>query len=377
MSRLNEIQERMSAIGTEIDLEESDLNALETELNALTEERKTIMDKAEQRKGLIDQVAKANDVKVIERHKEDKGAVNVEERYNAESAEYRNAFLKNLIGVELSETEKRAYTHTTANTEAVVPPELQNKIYSQMEESHPLLKDVQVLRTGAVMTFAKHVSIDAGDAKIVGEGVANDDEQNTFVNVTLSGKDFSKHVDFSYRLGKMSIPAFEQYLVKEIADRIGAAMTADIVAQIKTDVAAGNKVNAATPGTLVKSDVLNGFSKLKTTGQVYVYANNATFYSNIATLEGDAGTISFIPNYQEGIKAQLLGNGIKQEDALADGEVLIIAPNDFVYNIVQDVLIERDRDIKTHVHTIAGIAIAEGVLLNDKGAAIITVGVAG
>ena len=293
---------------------------------------------------------------------------------NVNMVDYKNAFLKNLLGVELTESEKTAYVHTTVNTDVVIPEELQNKIYSNMEESHPLLKDVQVLRTGAVITIAKHTAIVAGDAKEVAEGVANDDEENTFVNVSLSGKDFSKHIDFSYRLGKMAIPAFEQYLITEIASRLGAAMTADIVAQIKSDLATANKIDAETPGTLALGDVLKGLGSLKQTGRVYVYANNTTFYGNIAKLEGAEGLLSFIPNYQEAISGQLLGKGIKQEDALADGEVLILDPQQFIYNMVQDIMLERDKDIKKHVHTISGFAIAEGTMTNDKAGALITVG---
>lgn len=294
---------------------------------------------------------------------------------NVDMTDYKNAFLKNLLGVELTESEKTAYVHTTVNTDAVIPEELQNKIYSNMEESHPLLKDVQVLRTGAVITIAKHTAIVAGDAKEVAEGEANDDEENTFVNVSLSGKDFSKHIDFSYRLGKMAIPAFEQYLITEIASRLGAAMTADIVAQIKSDLATDNKIDAETPGTLALGDVLNGLGALKQTGRVYVYANNTTFYGNIAKLEGAEGLLSFIPNYQEAIAGQLLGKGIKQEDALADGEVLILDPQQFIYNMVQDIMLERDKDIKKHVHTISGFAIAEGTMTNDKAGALITTGI--
>lgn len=294
---------------------------------------------------------------------------------NVNMTDYKNAFLKNLLGVELTESEKTAYVHTTVNTDAVIPEELQNKIYSNMEESHPLLKDVQVLRTGAVITIAKHTAIVAGDAKEVAEGEANDNEENTFVNVSLSGKDFSKHIDFSYRLGKMAIPAFEQYLITEIASRLGAAMTADIVAQIKSDLATANKIDAETPGTLALGDVLNGLGALKQTGRVYVYANNTTFYGNIAKLEGAEGLLSFIPNYQEAIAGQLLGKGIKQEDALADGEVLILDPQQFIYNMVQDIMLERDKDIKKHVHTISGFAIAEGTMTNDKAGAMITVGI--
>jgi HK97 family phage major capsid protein len=376
MNRLEEIQKRMAAIGTEIEQEDSNLDELETELNGLKEERSSIVAKAEQRKKLSGDIASMENVTVIEKFEEKEERGQMKEEFNAQSVEYRNAFLKTLIGEELNDVEKRAFTHTTANTDAVIPAELQNKIYSTMEEAHPLLKDVQVLRTGAVISIVKHVSIDAGDAAVVGEGVANADEQNTFVNVSLSGKDFSKHVDFSYRLGKMSIPAFEQYLVKEIADRIGAAMTRDIVAQIKADLNAGNNVAAATPGSLVMGDFLNGLGALKSTGRVYVYANNATFYGSIASMEGAEGKLSFIPNYQDNISGQVLGKGIKEEDALAEGEVLILDPSQFIYNVVQDVMIERDKDIKKHVHTLSGFAIAEGTLTNDKAGALITVGTA-
>lgn len=378
MNRLKEIEKRMAALVTEIEADGADLDALETEIADLKEERKQIQEQIEKRKSLVTSVAEmqATPIKTFEPEERGMKMENKEVRYTAESPEYRSAFLKTLLNEELTEVEKRAYVHTTENTGEVIPTELQNRIYSTMEEAHPLLADVQVLRTGVVISIAKHVSIDAGDAKVVAEGVANDDEQNTFVNVTLSGKDFSKHVDFSYRLGKMAIPAFEEYLVNEISSRIGAAMTRDIVAQIKADLNAANKHDAATAGTLALADVLKGLASLKSVGRVYVYANNATFYGSIASMEGAEGRLSFIPNYQDAISGQVLGKGIKEEDALAEGEVLILDPSQFIYNVVQDVMIERDKNIKTHVHTIAGFAIAEGTMTNDKAGALVTVGVA-
>ena len=78
-----------------------------------------------------------------------------EERQMNEGKLYRNAFLKNLLGQKLTEAEERAFVHTTENTEVVVPTELQNKIYSTMEEKHPILADIQYLRTGAVLSIVK------------------------------------------------------------------------------------------------------------------------------------------------------------------------------------------------------------------------------
>lgn len=369
MNRLKEIEERISLIKGEIDTDDADLNALETELDELQEERQGVMDTAEKRKAMQKRVANMGGTKVVEQFgKEDD---QVEERFNADSPEYRNAYLKNLLSQELTEVEERAFTHTTENTGQVIPTELQNKIYSTMEEQHPLLKDVQVLRTGTVLSIVKHVSIDAGDAKAVAEGEANEDEQNTFVNVTLSGKDFSKHIDFSYRLGKMAIPAFEDYLVTEIGNRIGSAMADDIVEQIFDDMHVDNQL--ATAGAFTSDDVLDGLSKLKQTGRVYIYTNNETLYGSIAKSQDGTGNLTFLNNLQDNVSAQIIGKGIKEEDALAPGEILILDPQQFIYNVVQDVALERDKDIKRHVHTISGFAIAGGTLTNDKAATLITV----
>lgn len=369
MNRLKEIEERINAIKGEIETDDADLDALSSELDDLQEERDAILDKAEQRKSMQKRVANMGGITSLEKFGNEDDQV--EERYNADSVEYRDAFLKKLLGQELTEVEERAYTHTTANTEAVIPTELQNKIYSNMEEKHPILNDVQVLRTGAVLSIVKHVSIDEGDAAEVAEGEANEDEKNTFVDVTLSGKDFSKHIDFSYRLGKMAIPAFEQYLVTEIGNRLGSVMADDIVAQIKSDMASGNKVS--TSGAFTSDHVLDGLAKMKQTGRVYVYTNNETLYGSMAKAQDGTGNLTFLNNLQDNVSGQVLGKGIKEEDAVDPGEILILDPQQFIYNVVQDVMIERDKDIKKHVHTIAGFAIAEGTLTNDKAAALITV----
>lgn len=359
------------------DLDIDKLEELDKEVDALEQRKLDIEKDVEVRKALLDKVAKAEDAEVIEiansKHIKERNKMETI-KYDNTSVEYRNAFLKNLMGKELTEVEERAFLHTTANTDAVIPEALENKIYSNMEEQHPILADVNVLRTGTVISIAKHTAIVAGDAAKKGEGVANDDEQNTFVNVTLAGNKFTKHVDLSYELDAMSIPAFEQYLVQEIGARLGAAMARDIVAQIKTDVAVANKFEAATPGTLALEDFLKGLGQLKGAGKVYVYTNNTTLYNNIAAVEGDAGRVSFVGNFQDGVAATLLGKGIKEEDAVADGELLILDPKQFTWNEVRGITFEQDRDIKKGVRTIAGHAIAEGTLTNDKAAVVIEVG---
>lgn len=366
--RLKQIEKRLKEIKKELENESADLQALKAEADALIAERNAIMEQAEQRKALLNSIAQNHSTQDPE------GNILGQEPQSRETKEelYKRAFLKTLLADELTTEERSAFTHTTENTGQVIPKSLQDKIYSQMEEKHPLLKDINVLRTGVVMSIVKHTTIVAGDAKSVAEGTENDDEQNTFVNVDLNGKEFSKHVEFSYRLGKMAIPAFEAYLVKEIAERIGSAMAKDIVAQIKNDLNSKNKITAAASNKIELSEVLKALGSMKNTGKVNVYCNNASLYMGLANITGGEGKINFLPNLQEEVSGHLLGKGIKEEDALANGEILFLDPNQFVYNVVQDITIERDKDIKKHVNIISGIAIAEGTLTYDKAGALLT-----
>lgn len=384
---LEQILKRMKEIENELTRDGADISKLSEEMDKLIAERKKIDEGAgaeEKRQALLDKIANQNlgvAVRSFKNEEEKKTFESVDKVL--ESDAYRSAFIKDILGDSMDEAEKRAFDivqrafiHDTSNTKAVVPKNLQNAIYSQMEESHPLLSDVTILRTGTVMTFVKHTAIVAGDAKNVAEGAANDDEQNTFVNVEITGQDISKHVDYSYRLGKMAIPAFETYLVKEIGDRISSQWAKNIVAQIKKDLNVANKIEVAAKGTLTMGDILKALSSIKGASKLNIYVNNATLYKNIVTLKGAEGQKAYIENYRDGLSGTLLGSGIKQEDALAEGEILFLDPSKYIENVVQDLLIERDRDIKKHVHTISGIVISGGTMLNDKAGALVTIGTA-
>lgn len=56
MSRINEIEERLSAIRQEMDSEDADLDALNSEVDTLTEERAAIIAKEEKRQGILGKI---------------------------------------------------------------------------------------------------------------------------------------------------------------------------------------------------------------------------------------------------------------------------------------------------------------------------------
>ena len=281
---------------------------------------------------------------------------------------YKQAFFNTLLGKELTPEQKNAFVHTTGLPDAKllpIPTETLNEIWSLISEEHAITKDIRKIFSKAVIEIPKHTAVVAGAATRVIEGAANADEQITFTSVTLSGKDFSKTIDISYAALAMTIEAFEAYLKQEIADGISDALAEDELAQIDTDIADANKLETAAVGTMTYADIAGAFAKLKgvTNSKVAVYATRATVYNRLATLEDTEGHLIYQPNANAEIQGYLLGAPVKFDDSVAADRLYIGDATKIPYNVVQDIMVEQDRNIKTHVVTYSGYARMQGTLV--------------
>lgn len=295
----------------------------------------------------------------------------MEKNYNDASPEYRSAFLKSLLGRELNEIENAAYVHTTSTSGMPLPREMVNDIWSLIAEEHGIVNDVTMYRTGTILEVVKHTAIAQGAATTVAENTSNDDEQNSFAKVTLSGKDFSKHVDITYAASLMAIDAFEAYLKREIADGIGAAIASDIVTQIASDMTSGNKKTASSSTEVTYKEVAQTFGLIKRAASLKVYARRATVYNLLAGLTDTTNRPVFQPSMQEGLAGVLFGAPIVFEDSVPANTILVGDPKKVVYNMIQDIMVEDAKDIKKHVYTYSGYARGEGALCDPDAFALL------
>ena len=359
-------------------------NRTTEELEALAEERTAIDEELNERRAAAardqlrrDRVAGTVGLNVLA----NQPAQQERRTYDTASPEYRSGFLKTMLRQELTAEERDAVNYvmttgdTTNHTDYLLPKTLLNEIWSLIEEEHSILQDITLYRTGTILEIPIHASIEQGDAKSVNEAAANDDEINAWGKITLSGKDFSKHIDISYAMAKMSIDALEEYLRTEIADRLGAAMAVDAITQILTDYDdTNNAVTTAEEDVVAFTDIANTLATLKNgKGGIVIYANNATIYSRLVGMVDTTGRPIFQPSAQAGAQGTLVGFPIKHEDAISDDVILIGYPKQVVGNVIQDIMIETDRDIKKHVITYAGYARAEFALAAAKAFATLTV----
>ena len=299
----------------------------------------------------------------------------------ADSKEYRSAFFKNLMGRDMTARERSAFVHTTANTAAVLPTETLNEIWDLVTGQHAIMGDIRILHSATTIEVIRHTAITQGNATTVNENAANQDETNTFVKVTLAGKDFSKHVDVSYALERMSVEAFESYIVNEIAGLLGEAMAGDVYTTLTTTSGSPNtgmsSANAALTTAGVKkiefAELAAALGALKRAGKVCIYGTRKTIYTYLVGMCDTTGRPIFQPSAQAGVEGVVLGCDIKVEDAVAENKLLIGDGSKFLYNMIQDVMIEQDRDIKKHVTTYAGYARGQGALIDETAFCLLTV----
>lgn len=375
---IEKINARLAEIRTLCDDPNADIDALTKEANELIAKRNQLNAAVEQRNNLRNMVAGgAGNVVASQEFRSVFGSQTAAaaQAPGVDSPEYRRAFLLDLAGRsdQMTREERAAFVHTTANAAQPLPTTMVNAIWNLVGTQHSIMEDITIYRTGTILEVVKHTSIVQGAARTVAEGAANDDEQNTFVKVVLSGKDFSKHVEISYAMQSMSIEALEAYLIQEIADGIGAAMAKDVVSTVESGLNAANKVTTAAANTVTYKEMASLFGLLARVGPVKVYATRQTIYTHLVGMVDTNGRPVFQPSVQDNQAGTFLGAPIRVEDGVANGKILVGDPKKVVYNMIQDVLVETDRDIKTHKVVHSGYARGEGVLADDKAFAELTV----
>lgn len=300
---------------------------------------------------------------------------NMEERiYNAASAEYKNAWLKEmarnaegkyLIGEPTAE-EKNAYTHTTGNTSAVVPQEIANRIIECVDSMAPLYADAK--KSGMTKGFGvpRHTAIVAGDAAATNEGVANADEQDTFVLLPLDGVEIKKHVDITRKMEFQSIDAFEDWIVEHLAARIAVAKDTQIIAALNDATYGIAAANILTSQTYADSTIRAIFGAIKGNGAKVVYANGKTIWNELFGIQDGENRQLFIPSAMDDplVQGRIYGALVKQDDNIPDDVVYVGIPKQILANDFDALSTARDMDIKTWVTTISVYSLFDAGLEN-------------
>ena len=209
---LEQLSEQKEEIRSMLNNEDADLDALTARLDEIEARENEIKESAEKRNRLLEMVGKEGTV--VETMTE-----TTELRNGADSVEYRNAYCKELakhmegrnVFGEMTKEEREAFVFTTANTGAVVPTLILDRVKDLVSSMAPLYDDATKSALTEGFRLARHTAIQQGDAQATLEGIANDDEKDVFDYLPLPGVEIKKHADVTRKMRFQSIGAFEDW----------------------------------------------------------------------------------------------------------------------------------------------------------------------
>ena len=243
---IDEINTRLAAIADEADNATGDaLTALETEAKGLTEKRQKLLGEVQKRQQLRNDIAAGKITgQIVEKKEEDKKMEN--RTFDVGSAEYREAYLLNLQGRELTAEQRAA-----VSASAAIPTQTLNRIEAYLEES-PILSRVDMTYIPGNVTIP--VEGTNADASWVAMGTAATDSADSITSISLAAYKLIKTVEITADVEAMAIDAFETWLVGSLAAKIEKALDAAVFNGTGTNQATGicTTISSAT-GTFTKA----------------------------------------------------------------------------------------------------------------------------
>lgn len=330
---------------------------------------------------------------------EEGGLKVVEKLENKNKVNYEDVFAKVALQRDLNEDEvnlfnqmnpENVYTHNTTNTEVVIPETVIGGIIDTMKELHPILADVVPTRIKGTVKYVKRTGIPAGDADYYDEATATADEQNTFGELTLNGKELSKAVTVTWKLQAMAIADFIPFITRELAERMGAAKAKafvkgkgdakypqGVVTAIEAEASTPQKVSYKADGLTYK-DITAAMAKIKSgyVSGAKIYANNATVWGTLANLMDGQQRPLFIPDVTVGGVGRIFGIPVMEEDAMGDGEILIgnMAAG-YKENVSESMKLVTEQHAKQRTTDFVGYEVHDAGVIDEKAFAYLVKGV--
>lgn len=360
--RLHDIEQRLSAIRTEMEAPDADLSKLDQEVDTLTEERRKLTEQAEQRRQLLGKIGAGETGTEVRSFPA--AAPQAEQRtYDAGSAEYRSAWLRNLQGNDLSDVEKRAWSTVTQSAGPAVPTQTANTILTKVHQYAPLLDKITLLRVPGMVKYA--VEGEEPDANYHDENGSITASETGLTSITLSAYEITKLVQISKSVQQMTIDAFETWLTDMLAKKIAKVITTTIltgsgVSQGKgiekaNTWGAANSVTVAAAGSLTTQNVLDLIALLPggyDAGACFLMSKK-TLFTDFMPLQ-DKSKNDLVRTESAGY--YVYGYPVMLDERVSDHEAYLADLSTVIGNMPEDVTITSDFDLKTNSFLFLGCA---------------------
>ena len=352
LARLEELKAETSEEQRDA-LSNDELEARINEIEAVQKEIEARKAAAAEEARQCEEAAKMTGRPVIEEREEKK-------MFEINSPEYRDAFLRNLQGKELTVEERAAVTAAAA-----IPTETANKIWGKME-LYPILNAIDVMHIPGNVILPVEGTINA--AAVVAMGTAATDAADTLAPVSLGAYKLIKTVEITADVKAMAVPAFEDWLVDRLANKLFRLVAAEVAAGTGTNEPTGLATITAT-GTYTKAaityaDLLTIIGSLPAQydPNAAFVMSRATFYGNVLNVTTTQKQPVVVADPQAPAKYNVFGFPVIIEDGVGTDIIFGDLKEGYVWNFAKDVEVESDASVafRTGSTVFRGMALGDG-----------------
>src|SRR5699024_7227528 len=357
---LEEIETRAAQIKGTIDSDpNADITTLNIEIEGLNEAKENIQDKQGD-----DEMNQRGQFNPITGTNFNQGQ-NIPTENVFESAEYRSAFYKTMLGQSLNDVEERTFNqamdqqekenradkfNTTTNSAAVLPTQTLNEVIKKARTMGGLMAHVRNFNIPTNIRVP--IGTPQSKAEWHTEGEKVDSENVDTAYVEFNGYEIIKIFSISAAAKKMTVQAFESYLIEELTNCVMEAIADALVngdgdkkgtgldAGITWD--ADNKLDLTGEYT----NFTSALAKLKRgyAANAKFAMNNATLYNKVYSIVDNNKRPIFIADPKNESIGRILGKEVVIDDNIADDTIILGDFNYMGVNIPEGLMLEVSRE---------------------------------
>lgn len=297
----------------------------------------------------------------------------VEEKNIFETEEYRSAFLKKLQGIKLNEKEERAMTTATSSGGAAIPTTTLNRIEEMLRQTSALYNLVDVLNIPGYLAIPVEDTVN--DASWIAEGENSRDVNDKLKSVNFAAYKLIRTISITAEVSKMTVSAFETWIVKKITDRMAMAIENAIL----------NGTGNGQPKGILKETITklesNGTDKFEYEDICKIMANlkagykkGSAFVVNTQTLWNDIATIKigdnliFVPDATGEYSGRIFGKPVIEDEFIAEGKILYGLFDKYTINWNENINVTSDdsAEFRSGNRVYRGMALVDGKTVNTE-----------
>ena len=361
---VDELLARKEEIAAEVDsLEDIEtVQARSAELDEISAELEARKELAEKKAEIREAVAAGDgEVKETIEFKEEER----KEMFGIDSVEYRDAWVKRLIGRELNEEERNAL----ASAANVIPKMTVNAVWDKLVKQSELLGKVDVTQFPTYVRFPVATTNNAATSQVIGTAITESSDVIGYVD--LVPNEYVKLLTVGADIEHMAVPAVHDWIVDNLVGQIRYAINKDIVVGSGTNALKGLKESCdatgnVIPATVTKASILAIMAALGGNyqqGAIWIMTPTM-FYENIMGL---TALNDYVIN--DGFQFKLFGHDVvlMSECEISSKETIFYGdPKAYKVNIFKPIEVKAFETATSTNFQFRGACLADGELLDTS-----------